>query len=64
MAREVLDRYHDLDEAGRLAFFEALAREFGPDREKLAKAIEAGARSRTTPTPATCILPPSRGGRN
>jgi malonyl-CoA decarboxylase len=40
MAREVLDRYHQLDDAGRLAFFEALARTFGPDREKLAHAIE------------------------
>jgi malonyl-CoA decarboxylase len=41
MAREVLDRYRHLDEAERLAFFEALAREFGPDREKLSQAIES-----------------------
>jgi malonyl-CoA decarboxylase len=41
MAREVLDRYHELDATARLAFFEALARDFGPDRAKLAKAIEA-----------------------
>ncbi len=41
MAREVLDRYHNLDGAGRLTFFEALARDFGADREKLAQAIEA-----------------------
>src|SRR6201994_4521326 len=40
MAREVLDRYHHLDEAGRLAFFETLARDYGPDREKLSQAIE------------------------
>src|SRR5580698_2786777 len=40
MAREVLDRYHHLDEAGRLSFFETLSRSFGPDREKLAEAIE------------------------
>ena len=40
IAREVLDRYHHLDEAGRLAFFEALAGHYGPDREKLAQAIE------------------------
>jgi len=40
MAREVLDRYHDLDDAGRRAFFAALVRDFGPDREKLAEAIE------------------------
>src|ERR1700720_4390411 len=41
MAREVLDRYRHLDEAGRLAFFETLTRDYGPDREKLAEAIEA-----------------------
>jgi malonyl-CoA decarboxylase len=40
MAREVLDRYHNLDDAERLAFFHALTRDFGPDREKLAEAIE------------------------
>jgi malonyl-CoA decarboxylase len=40
MAREVLDRYHTLDDAERLAFFETLTRNFGPDREKLAEAIE------------------------
>jgi malonyl-CoA decarboxylase len=41
MAREVLDRYHHLDAAGRLSFFETLARDFGPDRAKLSGAIEA-----------------------
>src|SRR6202047_3515843 len=41
MAREVLDRYHTLDDADRLTFFEPLTRDFGPDREKLAEAIEA-----------------------
>jgi malonyl-CoA decarboxylase len=41
MAREVLDRYHDLDDDGRRSFFEALVRDFGPDREKLAGAIES-----------------------
>ena len=41
IAREVLDRYHDLDAADRLAFFESLARDFGPDRERLAQAIES-----------------------
>jgi malonyl-CoA decarboxylase len=40
MAREVLDRYQDLDETGRRSFFEGLARNFGPDRERLAEAIE------------------------
>jgi malonyl-CoA decarboxylase len=41
MAREVLDRYHHLDKAGRLSFFGDLARSYGPDRERLAQAIEA-----------------------
>src|SRR5260370_8506232 len=36
MAREVLDRYHHLDEASRLSFFETLARKFGPDPGNLA----------------------------
>jgi malonyl-CoA decarboxylase len=40
MAREVLDRYRDLDAAGRISFFETLTRHYGPDREKLAHAIE------------------------
>jgi malonyl-CoA decarboxylase len=41
MAREVLDHYDDLDTDGRLTFFQALVRDFGPDRKKLEKAIEA-----------------------
>ena len=41
MAREVLDHYHDLDDEARLSFFKKLVRDFGPDRDKLAKAIEA-----------------------
>jgi malonyl-CoA decarboxylase len=41
MAREVLDGYHELDANGRIAFFEELARHFGPDHEKLQQAIEA-----------------------
>jgi malonyl-CoA decarboxylase len=41
MAREVLDRYHDLDGPGRLAFFQTLARNYGPDQDKLMQAFEA-----------------------
>jgi malonyl-CoA decarboxylase len=41
LAREVLDRYHDLDPPERLAFFETLARNYGPDPERLALAIES-----------------------
>jgi len=40
MAREVLDRYHQLDDTGRRSFFANLARNYGPDRERLAQAIE------------------------
>jgi malonyl-CoA decarboxylase len=40
MAREVLDRYQHLDASERLAFFERLTRDFGPDRERLAQTIE------------------------
>ncbi|QQO19986.1 malonyl-CoA decarboxylase [Bradyrhizobium diazoefficiens] len=40
MAREVLDIYRELDAAGRRAFFDGLVRDFGPDRERLSKAIE------------------------
>src|SRR5450755_3228204 len=41
MAREVLDHYQDLDAEGRLLFFQALVRDFGPDRKRLDKAIDA-----------------------
>src|SRR3954451_7516031 len=41
IAREVLDSYHHLDEAGRISFFKTLARNYGPDQEKLQQAIEA-----------------------
>jgi malonyl-CoA decarboxylase len=40
MAREVLDHYQHLDDSERLAFFEKLTRDFGPDRERLAQTIE------------------------
>jgi malonyl-CoA decarboxylase len=40
MARAVLDRYHQLDQPGRVAFFHTLSRDYGPDREKLSHAIE------------------------
>src|SRR4051795_12213142 len=41
IAGEILDRYRHLNDAQRLAFFEALTRDFGPDREKLARVIES-----------------------
>ncbi|HUZ67820.1 MAG TPA: malonyl-CoA decarboxylase [Beijerinckiaceae bacterium] len=41
LAREVLDRYATLDPDGRRAFFEALARSFGPARDRLEAAVAA-----------------------
>jgi malonyl-CoA decarboxylase len=41
MAREVLDRYRHLEESERLSFFQTLSSNYGPEREKLAKAIKA-----------------------
>src|SRR5215831_21312863 len=41
MAREVFDGYHELDAAGRLAFFAELARHYGPDHERLKQAMDA-----------------------
>jgi len=41
MAREVLDGYHDLDANGQVAFFQELARHYGPDHERLKRAMEA-----------------------
>ena len=40
IARDVFDGYQALDTAGRQSFFAALARDYGPDREKLSQAIE------------------------
>src|ERR1700753_3749769 len=40
MAREVLDRYEDLEPSERPEFFHALAQNFGPDRDRVAKAIQ------------------------
>ncbi|HWW48172.1 MAG TPA: malonyl-CoA decarboxylase [Xanthobacteraceae bacterium] len=40
-ARAALDRYYDLDEAGRVTFFKALAEDFGPIRSRLEEAIDA-----------------------
>lgn len=41
MAREIFDGYRELDARGRLAFFDELARRFGPDRERLKQAVLA-----------------------
>jgi len=41
LAREVLVRYSELTIGPRIAFFEALATRFGPDRERIERAVEA-----------------------
>src|SRR5215813_9530619 len=40
LAREILSRYAELTTGPRIAFFEALARRFGPSQQRLAAAIE------------------------
>ena len=41
LAREILSRYAELTTGPRIAFFEALAERFGPDKARLEKAIAA-----------------------
>lgn len=41
LAREILSRYAELRTGPRVAFFEALAQRFGPDQERLDRAISA-----------------------
>jgi malonyl-CoA decarboxylase len=41
LAREILNRYAELTTGPRIAFFEALAQRFGPDRERMEAAIAA-----------------------
>jgi len=41
MARDILTRYAELTTGPRIAFFEALAVRFGPDKERMEKAIVA-----------------------
>ncbi|MBX6327662.1 MAG: malonyl-CoA decarboxylase [Pseudolabrys sp.] len=50
LAREILSRYGELTTGPRIAFFEALAQRFGPDRDRLETAI---ARWRDAPTDDT-----------
>ncbi|HVY57525.1 MAG TPA: malonyl-CoA decarboxylase [Xanthobacteraceae bacterium] len=41
LAREIITRYSDLTTGPRIAFFEALATRFGPDRTRIDRAVEA-----------------------
>jgi malonyl-CoA decarboxylase len=47
LARDILARYGVLKTGPRIAFFEALAQRFGPDRDRLAAAVEAWQRAPT-----------------
>ncbi len=47
LAREMLDIFASLDEAGRVSFYAALAARFGPDETALAKAVEAWSQAPT-----------------
>jgi malonyl-CoA decarboxylase len=50
LARDILTRYDQLTTGPRIAFFEALATRFGPDRERLTAAIEQWRREPTEET--------------
>src|SRR6202521_4965845 len=52
LAREILAHYADLTTGPRIAFFEALAKEFGPDHARLDAAIEAWHRAPSDDTAA------------
>lgn len=41
LAAEILDTYRGLKTGERIAFFEALAHSFGPDKDRLEKACQA-----------------------
>src|ERR1700710_1750005 len=47
LAREVLDRYAQLDELGRQKFFYLLASDFGPDVSKLGAALDVWGREQS-----------------
>ncbi len=52
LAREILNRYSTLTIGPRIAFFEALAQRFGPDRDRMQKAIETWQKTPTDKTAA------------
>ena len=41
IAQDIVERYHALDEAGRLAFFQTLHDQFGPDKGRVEQALAA-----------------------
>src|SRR5262249_19275368 len=41
LARDILQQFGEMTTGPRIAFFEALAHRFGPDQERIARAVEA-----------------------
>lgn len=64
IARDVFDGYRELDAAGRQSFFAALARDFGPDREKLSQAIESWRAQPSDDDASDLHFASNRGARN
>ena len=56
IAREALDAYARLSEAGKAAFFDSLARDFGPDRASSPRRSRPIAATPTQPPPRICII--------
>src|SRR6185437_8891405 len=52
LARDILLRFAELTTGPRIAFFEALAHRFGPDRERIESAVAAWQRSPSDVTAA------------
>jgi malonyl-CoA decarboxylase len=52
LARDILVRFAELTTGPRIAFFEALAHRFGPDPERIARAVEAWQRKPSDATAA------------
>ena len=63
LAMEALDVYAALDDPGRAEFFDLLARDFAPDPETVARAIDAY-RAAPTPHAGADRSPPPRSGRS
>ncbi len=52
LAREILGRYASLTTGPRIAFFEALARDYGPDHDRVAAAVESWSQNPSDETAA------------
>ena len=64
LASELFAKYDELTTGPRIAFFEALAHRFGPDKAKLDAAIADWQAKPSDATAAAVTWPPSRAGRS